>query len=253
MMPLDILCWGLVLVRTAACLAFLAPLSGSSVPAPVKIGLSVALACLWAPQQSLTEQRFDLTSEAGLLAVGWLAIRETCLGIALAWILGLMFVPLKVAGAFLGQELGLTLAGLTSPLDQQPSNVVAQLIEGLGTLCFFAVDGHHLLLRAVDASWRLIPAGGSITAPSMSWLLRTVSGAERAGLELAAPVGVGLLVVTAFSLLVMRSAPQFNLMTFGMPLKLLLGLGLLLTLLPELLLRIVEMFGRASPFGGAGF
>lgn len=247
----ELLTWLLLLIRTASTIALLQPFAGGPVPAPVKIGLAAALTLAWAPEAAVgasSELESMLTSPQAGWVVGWFALRETIAGAAIAWVLSLVFVPLRVAGAYIGQEMGLTLGGLSSPVDEQQSNVITQMLEVLGTLAFFVVDGHHLMLRAVRRTLDLFPVGMGGSGPDAAWIVRGVSGAEQLGLELAAPIGVGLFLILTFSLLVMRAVPQFNLLTFGMPLRLAAGLLLLILLWPDLLGRATGLLQNFATF-----
>ena len=49
-----------------------------------------------------------------------------------------------------------------------------------------------------------------------------------------APIGILLFVVSLTLLVTMRTAPQFNFMSFGMTLRLAAGLGGMIMFLPEL-------------------
>lgn len=247
MSEVELLAWLLTLVRIASTVALLAPFSGGPVPAAVKIGLAVALTLAWAPATAASASPELAAAVAGPQpgwSLGWLAARETAVGVAMAWVLGLLFVPLRVAGAYIGQEMGLTLGGLSSPVDGQQSGVVTQLLEALGTVAFFVVEGHHLLLATVRRTLDLFPLGGGGPLPGAAWVTQSVAAAERLGLELAAPIGIGLFLMLALSLLVMRSVPQFNLLTFGLPLRLAAGVFLLVALWPDVLARAVSLMRR---------
>lgn len=237
----------LVLLRVASFVAFLPPFAAGGLPRPVKIGLAVALTAIWAPLHApglLLQVQSATSSSHPELTLGWMAARETLLGVGLAWVLGLLFVPMKVAGAYIAQEMGLTLANLSSPIDQQSSNVVSQFTEAVGTLAFFACDAHHLLFRMFGAVLRLFPVGQPFELPSREWLVGCVAGAESAGLEIAAPVAAGLFLTLVLLLFIMRIAPQFNLMTLGMQLRLLAGTLLLVLLVPDMIQRFLEMTER---------
>jgi flagellar biosynthetic protein FliR len=235
----------LVLMRVASFVAFLPPFSSGGLPKSIKIGLAVALTGIWAPLHGpalLPQVTSASASPQAACLIGWLAIREVVIGAGLAWLLGLIFVPMRVAGAYIAQEMGLTLASLASPIDQQSSNVVSQFIEALGTLLFFAVDAHHLLFRMFAACLDLFPLGQAFSLPDREWFVRAVAGAEQAGLELAAPVGAGLFLTLVLMLFVMRTAPQFNLLSFGFQFRLIAGLLLLLMLVPDMLRRLYVAF-----------
>lgn len=244
-----LLAWLLTLVRIASTVAFLAPFSNGPVPRQVKVGLAVALTLVWAPDcaaAALPGLTDALASTHAGWWLGWLSLRESLTGLAIAWVLGLLFVPLRIAGAYIGQEMGLTLGGLSSPVDQQPSDVVTQLVEALGILTFFVFNLHHLVLIAMRRTFELFPIGGEVSSPGIGWIVRCVSGAERAGFQLAGPVGVGLFLLLVVTLLISRTVPQINLLSFGMPARVAVGLALLLACLPHMLQRFAELVQHAA-------
>lgn len=209
----------LVLFRVAAFVAFLPPVAGNNLPKSVKVGMAVALTMVWGPMHAPM-------IAGGLIAQGgieiawpmlaWLTVRETLFGIALAWLLGLVIVPVRIAGAYIGQETGLTIATLTSPTDQQNSNIFAQGLEALAIMMFFAMNVHHVMFRILHASFLRFPTVGEWNLDGMDWIVGRVSNAGIAGLQIAAPVGIVLFAGLITLLMVMRAAPQFNLFTFGM-------------------------------------
>lgn len=241
----------LVLLRVASFVAFLPPFSSGGLPKSIKIGLAMALTGVWAPLHGpalLPQVASAASSPHAAMLIGWLSIREVAIGAGLAWMLGLMFVPMRVAGAYIAQEMGLTMASLASPIDQQSSNVVSQFTESLGTLLFFAVDAHHLLFRLFARLLEIFPLGQAFSLPDREWFVQAVADAEKSGLELAAPVGAGLFLSLVLLLFVMRTAPQFNLLSFGFQFRLIAGLLLLLMLVPDMLQRLLQSFQQFGPF-----
>ncbi|MFV0443786.1 MAG: flagellar biosynthetic protein FliR [Planctomycetaceae bacterium] len=232
----------LILMRVASFVAFARPWGDRVVPTTVKIGLAVALTGLWTSTHlgpASIAAALVVTSPSPWLLLGWLAGREVLIGIAFAWFVNLFFAALRTAGAYVAQEMGLTLGALTSPLDQQPSSVITQLFETIGTLLFLIVGGHHAVLRLLGLTLDLAPVGAPVELPRPGWVLSVLRSAEQTGLELAAPIGVGLFLVTVVMAVAMRLVPQFNLMSFGTPLRLLAGLGLLALLMPDIVNRML--------------
>lgn len=129
----------LIFFRVGAFIAFLPPLNGQGIPATVKIGLAAAITFLlagrYAPMMALT---LNMSSEGvgAWLQLAFLGIWETALGVGLAWLFSLCLVPVRIAGAWIAQEMGLTLGGLSSPMDQQPSNVISTMLEAVSIIVF---------------------------------------------------------------------------------------------------------------------
>ena len=237
MIEIMILATLLVLFRIGAFVAFLPPLNGQGIPSTVKIGLSVALTFLlaprYAPEIALAMGRNSSASGAWV-QLAFLTIRETALGAGLAWLFALCLVPVRIGGAWVAQEMGLTMGGLTSPMDQQPTNVVSQMLEALGVMLFFLLDLHHVMFWSLGRSFAVRPAASHWSMPSWETVLWSVTHSIDEGFLVVAPIGILLFVVSLTVLVTMRTAPQFNFMSYGMTLRLMAGLGGLVVFFPEL-------------------
>ena len=227
----------LILLRIAVFVALLPPVGGQGLPSTVKIGLALALTVVLAPRFAPATAmilKVHSTPTGAWVSLGYFAVRETALGAALAWLLSLCLVPVRVGGAWLAQEMGLTMAGLTSPMDQQPSNVVAQMLEALAIVLFFLFDLHHILFLSLGESFALKPSSSAWAMPSWDVVLWSVSQSVGHGFLVIGPVGVLLFVVSLTILITMRTSPQFNFMSYGMTLRLIAGIGGLFIFLPEI-------------------
>lgn len=239
----------LVLFRVSAFVAFMPPLAGQGLPSTVKVGLSVALSVLLAPQYAPAAAAILNTApsgEAQWLQLGLFSVRETALGAGLAWLFGLCLIPVRTAGAWISQEMGLTLAGLASPLDQQPGNPVSQVLEALGLLMFFALDLHHVVLCSLMSSFVSRPIAERWIMPSWESVVHGISHAVEYGLVVIAPVGILLFVTLLVLLITMRTAPQFNFMSYGMTLRLVAGMVGVVLFFPELCSAFVFLLQRTD-------
>lgn len=227
----------LILFRVAAFIAFLPPLNGQGLPSTVKIGLAVSLVAILAPEYAV-QTAFMLQSPQSdgiaWMQLVFLGVRETALGAGLAWLFSLCMVPVRIGGAWVAQEMGLTMGGLTSPMDQQSSNVVSQLLEAMGVMMFFLLDLHHVMFFTLGQSFRLRPAASSWSMPSWDAVLWSVTQSIDQGFLIVGPIGILMFVVSLTVLITMRAAPQFNFMSYGMTLRLLAGLLGLVIFFPEL-------------------
>ncbi|HQZ64645.1 MAG TPA: flagellar biosynthetic protein FliR [Planctomycetaceae bacterium] len=249
MMEALILAILLILFRVSAFIAFLPPLNGQGLPATVKIGLSVAITFLLASSHAPAIALSLPTSTSGggaWLQLAFLGIRETALGAGLAWTFSLCLVPVRIAGAWIAQEMGLTLGGLSSPTDQQPSNVVSTLLEALGIIMFFVLNLHHLMLYSLGQSFSIRPASGVWAMPSWNTVVWSVTHSIDDGFLIVAPIGILLFVVSLTILVTMRTAPQFNFMSYGMTLRLAAGLCGLILFLPEICGAVQQLWYRAG-------
>lgn len=239
----------LVLFRCAAFVAFLPPVAGRSIPNTVKIGLAVALTVVLAPRfAGVTAIQLQLTATgpSAWLSLGWLAARETILGASLAWLFGLCLVPGRIAGAWIAQEMGLTMAQLTSATDDQQSNIISQGFEALGVLLFFGLNIHHAMFAMLGSSFVSRPSGREWSMPSWDLVMYLITKVEHQGFLIIAPVGILMFVVSVTLLVTMRTAPQFNFMAYGMTLRLIVGLGGMVLFFPDIFVAMQHFLGQIS-------
>jgi len=238
----------LVLFRVAAFIAFMPPMAGGGLPNTVKIGLAVGITMLLAPLHIFSAAVHLELAEAGAAAwlqLAWLGGRETAIGASLAWLFGLCLVPARIGGAWIAQEMGLSLGELTSPMDRQPASPVSQALEALGVLLFFSLNIHHVMFFALGRSFVNRPLLQEWSMPNWESVVRAVSAAEQTGLIIIAPVGILLFVTSVTLLVTIRAAPQFNFMSYGMTLRLIVGVVGVTLFLPDILTSLQYFISKA--------
>ncbi|MEP3482065.1 MAG: flagellar biosynthetic protein FliR [Fuerstiella sp.] len=243
--------------RVASFVAFLPPFGGQHMPKTVKVGLAMALTLFWAPNIAFSEWVSETSSaatemgvepsDAGLqvaadrssmrpwLLWAWLGARETLLGASLGWVLGMILIPFRVAGSWLGELMGITIASITSGADSSSGNVLAVFFEAIGVLMLFALDIHHGFLLIFNRCWDTFQVGGMWKSGMTHETVHLITQLPAQGLTIAAPMALFMTIATIVLLFAMKQAPQFNLFTFGMPFRLLAGMGAILLFFPDLM------------------
>ncbi|HHW18197.1 MAG TPA: flagellar biosynthetic protein FliR [Firmicutes bacterium] len=211
-----------VLLRTSGVL-MTAPVVGTRyVPWTVKVAISLVTGyILWSFVPAV-----DLPGTLEEMAVR--AAGEVILGLFLGFIGTIMMAAIETAGHLADMEVGFGLANVVDPQYGQPSPLLGILKYLLVTLMFLAIDGHHIFIRALYDSFVLVPAGGA-TIPS-SWAqvgIMAVSKMMWTALILSCPVWASALIVDITLGMIARSVPQLNVFVVGMPLKTLVGLGII--------------------------
>ena len=239
----------LVLFRCAAFVAFLPPVAGKNIPHTIKIGLAVALTVVLAPRfaaATAMELVESVNGNNGWLKVSWLAARETMLGVSLAWLFGLCLVPVRIAGAWIAQEMGLTMAQISAATDDSQSNVVSQGFEALGVLLFFGLNLHHAMFITLGSSFSTRPVAAAWQMPGWDQVLYAIGKVEHQGFLIIAPIGILMFVITMTLLVTMRTAPQFNFMTYGMSLRLAVGVCGLVLFFPDVIAAVQHFMNHVS-------
>jgi flagellar biosynthetic protein FliR len=241
-----VLYFSLVLARVAAFVGVMPLFGGVNVPRLVKASLAFALTALWfgSVTAALPPDLLNRPVETSWFPYGLAVGREVVLGALVGYAFGLFQVPARVMGEFLTQELGLSFGAFLDPTGQNNVSALTQILDVLGVLLFFGLDGHHLFLGVLHATFAQYPVGAALPGVPVQNLVAAAATTEEWGVVLALPVVVGLFVVTALLMVMTRAAPQINLFTVGFPLRLGAGLVLIFLLLPGLLHALVQTLGR---------
>jgi flagellar biosynthetic protein FliR len=208
-----------------------APILGTGVaPQRVRLLLVLTLTALIAP----------LLPPAPLVpawtAAWWLrTAQELSFGLALGFVLKIVFEAVILGGELIGNGMGIGFARLADPLRGADAPVVGQFLQIMAILLFLAVGGHLTLIRALADSFHTMPVGGAMLGPGVLMALARFGGELFAGaVSIALPtVGALLLVNLAFGIM-SRSAPTFNALSVGFPLSIVCGLVLMRVDLPQL-------------------
>ncbi|MGF7048757.1 flagellar biosynthetic protein FliR [Paenibacillus sp. DS2015] len=167
-----------------------------------------------------------------------LIFSEVLIGLLLGFIAYLMFTVVQTAGSFIDIQIGFGMANVMDPMTGVSVPLLGNLKYMIAMLLFLSMNGHHYLLDAIFYSYEWIPLSNEfysrLFAGSISELLiRTFSEAFILAFQMSAPIIVSMFLADVGLGFLAKTAPQFNIFVIGVPLKILLGLGMLLILVPS--------------------
>lgn len=200
----------------------------NSVPARVKIGLGVFITLSIMPTLPAMDT-ITLYSFQGLVALAM----QTLIGIAMGFVMQLVFAAVEMAGELIGLQMGIGFATLYDPNNTAGSGVVSQFLSWLALLAFFAANVHLALIGTLAESFQALPVTPhALPASGMKAIAASASIVFQAGVQLALPI-IAILLLTNIVLAVLtRSAPQMNIFAIGFPVTLGIGLIMLYLALP---------------------
>ncbi len=206
-----------------------APVLGDNrLPARVKIGLCVVLTMVIAPATANIPV-IPPFSATWLLTV----VNQLLIGIAIGFIIQLVFNAIVVAGESLATTMGLGYALMNDPSNGIQVPIISQFYTIFVTLLFLAFDGHHALLQLLAESFTVLPVGVMVTS-NMLWHVVHWSGILFTGaLQVALPALAALLTVNLILGIMTRSAPQLNIFSIGLPITMMVGFIIILLTLPS--------------------
>ncbi len=216
-------------VRVAALVMTAPILSDSSTPQMVRAGLALAITLVIAPALPVTA--VPPFSGAGIVLV----LEQILVGAAIGFAMQVAFAAVTLAGDTIGLQMGLSFAAFVDPEHNTSSPVIGSFLSILLMLYFLAMNGHLQMIAALDDSFRSIPVeGGHLALSGVQAILSAAGDIFAAGFRIALPVIATLLIANLTLGMLMRTAPQVNLLAIGFPLTLALGFIVLTLMLPAL-------------------
>jgi flagellar biosynthetic protein FliR len=243
----------LVFARLGAALMLVPGFGERYVLPRLRLLLALGLSLLLAPTLSTALP----APPAEPLALARLVVPEVVVGLLLGFAARLCLAAVHAGGSVIALQSGLSAAAMFDPSEGAQSPIPAAFLGTAALTLLFAADFHHLLLRAVAASYATFPPTGilaGIDREQAAALLVGLSGETLAtGLRIAGPMIVaGLLVNLALGALA-RMVPAFPALFVALPAQLLLALVVLELSLPAALGLFAHAFGDGIAWlDGAG-
>ncbi len=169
--------------------------------------------------------------------------KELMVGLLLGVVPRVMFAAIDFAGTVIGFQMGFSMANVVDPQTSATVSIIASFKTLIATLLFVTVDGHHIFIEALAASYQKIPIGGFLfNEGKVQILIELTATIFSIGLQLGAPIIVALLFTNVMMGFTARSIPNLNVFVVGFPLTILLGMVFLVTGMPFLTQSISQQF-----------
>lgn len=228
----------LILARVSSFIAFFPLFGQKQLPTLVKSGLAVGLTIFW--YGSLSPEMF-VTTQVNVVTSVLFLCKEIGIGFLIAVVLGFMFVPAKIAGAYVGQEVGLSLASVSSPGSMDSSTLVTTIFETLAVLLFFGLNMHHFLIVFLHVSLTELAGKIDLFDLPTEMFVNSTNALSEYGMLIVGPIGIVMFVLTVGLALLNKAAPTLNLFSVGMGLRSGLGIFCMFIFMP-VIIKSMEMY-----------
>ncbi len=214
--------WLLPFVRLAATFSVAPVFSARGIPVRLRVLLALALTWMMFGMLPAVPQ-VELFSWQGMLLVA----QQVLIGLAMGFMLQMVFAAVTVAGENIAMGMGLGFAVMMDPQSGLQVPVVSQFYAIVTTLLFLALGGHLAFLQLVYDSFTLLPVGEPLSRTGLWQILAWGSTMFALAMLVALPVLVAILLVNLAFGVITRAAPQLNIFAVGFPVTLLFGMALI--------------------------
>ncbi|MEX0599001.1 MAG: flagellar biosynthetic protein FliR [Rhodothermales bacterium] len=152
---------------------------------------------------------------------------EALTGVMLGFAAQFVFWSVQYAGEIIGYQMALALATAFNPIDGMHSNPIGRFLMTSLLLIFLLLDGHHYVLQALVYSFDAVPLAGANLAAGGPVMLEWTGTFFKTALQLASPFMITIFLVDASLGVFAKVAPQADLFSVALPVKLLVGLTMM--------------------------
>ncbi len=216
----------------------IAPIFGDkSVALPVKVGLGMLLTMI-VTAAIPPLPTIDLLSPAGALLI----IQQMIIGLAIGFMMRIIFFAIDMAGQLCGLTMGFGFASFFDPQSQANTAVISQFFGILAILVFLSMNGHLMMISALVESFLTFPVASESSHINGMTLALWGGNIFKFGLQLSLPIVATLLIANMALGVLTRSAPQLNIFGIGFPITLGVGFVVITLILPSMLYPIQNFF-----------
>jgi flagellar biosynthesis protein FliR len=201
-------------VRMVAFLVIAPPFSYRAFPGTVKAMLAMGLAL--AVGTTVTKHYHALDTGAFVIAL----VVQLVVGLALGFLVYLVFAAVQSAGALIDLFGGFTMAQAYDPQSQVNGAQFTRLFQMASIALLFASGGYQLIIGGLIRSFDAVPITGTFDLAGPASLMVTgVTQMFLATLQIAGPLVVVLFLSDVGLGLLTRVAPALNALQLGYPIK----------------------------------
>ena len=167
-------------------------------------------------------------------------ISEIMSGVILGFIANMIFDFIRMAGGYMDIQIGLSMMNMLDPSSETTSTPFSNLSYFISMVIFFIIDGHHLLIKCLIQSFKVVNIGQNIVfQDTFSVVLDAFREYFVIGVKIAIPLVLIIIITDLCMALVSRTVPAINVMILGMPVKMVVGLLTFIALLP-IMIKIIS-------------
>lgn len=173
-------------------------------------------------------------------------IIEALTGAMLGFAAQFVFWSVQYAGEIIGYQMALAMASVFNPIDGMNSNPIGRFLMTSMLLIFVLLDGHHHILYALVRSFEVVPLAGANLAAGGPLMLEWTGSFFETALQLASPFMITIFLVDASLGVFARVAPQADLFSLALPLKLIVGMSMMVFFIGNFIPMIPDFIQEMS-------
>ena len=231
----------LVLLR-CGCLVLFAPFFSSEVfSSQIRVYFAAVFPLLLIPAATRTAMVPEYMDMQQLFL---LAGQEFVLGMAIAYLASLVFIGVQMAGEIAGQQIGFSMANVIDPQSGIEVPMLGFINTNLTLMLFITAKLHLVLIYIMAQSYEFVGIGAMLPGvnfnnPVLSMGLLQATNMIKLGVQMAVPIMSIMLLNSIVEGFITKTMPQMHIQVLGMPLRVVLGLSVMIFIYPAMCMTLV--------------
>lgn len=216
----------LIFVRIS-CFVVTAPFfSINNVPRRVKAGWSFFLAYIMFESMPV----HDLPVYHTVYGYAVMVLREAIVGLMIGFGANICNSVINLAGRLADMEIGISMISLLDPTTREQSGFTGVLYQYSIMLIMMVTNLHHYFIRALAETFDLVPVGRAVFSSDkiMTVIIQYLDDYVSIAFRICLPVVATIMLTNAVLGILVKTAPQINMFSVGIQIKLFIGLAALM-------------------------
>ncbi len=160
-----------------------------------------------------------------VLGFGALILKEALCGVCIGFVANLALYVLQFAGSNIDRDIGLAMVSIFDPMTRQQTGFTGSLYQYAFMLMLLITNLHHYVLKAFFEGLTLIPIG-KVELPTkglVTVMIGYVMDAFVIAFRIYLPIYATMLLLNSVLGILAKVAPQMNMFSVGVQLKIFVG------------------------------
>ena len=176
-------------------------------------------------------------------------LKEFLIGYTVGFISNIIFISVEISANLISMQMGLTAAQAMDPITGDSSPILTQAYTIIAGFIFIGINGYQWIFSAIFKTFQVIPPGYGIFIDGNTThnIIYMTSQIFTIGIGIALPIFAVLLITDVLLGFTAKMMPKMNIFMVALPVKIYLGLSLLIILTPQITSRIGLLMEKHLP------
>lgn len=215
---------------------------GMNTPVYFRAGLAFMITLLLFP---MLDENARVSAPPSVLMYALWVLMELFVGWLIGFVAYISLAAITMAGKVMDMQAGFAIVNVMDPTSGQQMPLIGSFLYNLAIIILLVTNGHHMILSGLVESYRLVPIGDVNVGANLPMIIvNYTAGIFLTGMKIAMPVTFAVLLTNVGLGILARTMPQMNIFVVGIPMQIVVGLGVLMMLVPFYIMFLDVIFNE---------